>query len=85
MPRSEDLEVEAAGGATFVGLLFAVPGMVLEKESKTCFVLLSFDGGDLTEDELESPPGTVGGGTRGDRSRVRFGWMSKRVHERRRG
>jgi len=34
------------GGATFIGVLFAVPDTVLKRESRTLVVLLLVDGGD---------------------------------------
>jgi hypothetical protein len=45
------------GGATFMGVLFAVLETVLKRESKTFVVL--FDVGDPAEEGLETPPGTV--------------------------
>jgi hypothetical protein len=45
------------GGATFIGVLFAVPETVLRRESNTFVVL--FDGGDPVEEAFEPPPGTV--------------------------
>jgi hypothetical protein len=45
------------GGATFIGVLFAVVDTVLKRESKTFVALLV--GGDPVEEGLELPPGTV--------------------------
>jgi len=47
------------GGATFIGVLFAVLDTVLNRESKTFVVLLLVDGGDPVGGGLEPPPGTV--------------------------
>jgi hypothetical protein len=47
------------GGATFIGVLFAVPDTVLKRESRTFVVLLLADGGDPVGGGLELPPGTV--------------------------
>ena len=47
------------GGATFIGVLFAVLDTVLNRESKTFVVLLLVDDGDPVGGGLEPPPGTV--------------------------
>ena len=45
------------GGATFIGVLFAVLDTVLKRESKTFVALLA--GGDPVEEGLELLPGTA--------------------------
>jgi hypothetical protein len=47
------------GGATFIGVLLAVPDTVLKRESKTLVVLLLVDDGEPVGGGPELPPETV--------------------------